>query len=300
MIKNRSLFIINTILVQILLIFIVNQQIAVIEDINIFKQYSPLLNLLVIILGIFSVFSITEVEKNASRAAEADLIKSHLDQIGMLVESLNKSRHEYAGHIQTIQSMLNLGKADKAIEYIEGIAERYWPCDEMVYVDHPALTALLNSKKTAAELKGVKFAFCAKCDLKNIPVKPWDLYSLVGNLLDNAFEAVVCNQGPKRVGLEIKHEQGNYVIYVHSNGPRIPDKLKEEIFNPGFTTKGSCASGYGLYFVKKLVEEYDGNIEVISGDKTTFIICLPDRDEVKSDRGYFRELRAGYALEPEK
>jgi len=37
MIKDRSLFIINTILVQALLIVIVNQQIRVVEDMNILK-----------------------------------------------------------------------------------------------------------------------------------------------------------------------------------------------------------------------------------------------------------------------
>jgi sensor histidine kinase regulating citrate/malate metabolism len=247
------------------------------------------LNLLVIILGIFSMFSITEIKKSASIAVEVSLIKNHLEQIERLVEVLHKSRHEYARHIQTIQSMLNLGKSDEAIEYIEGIAEKYWPCDEMVYVDHPVLTALLNSKKKSAELKGVEFAFCAKCDLKNIPVKPWDLCSMVGNLLDNAFEAVVCTQGPKRVGLEIKHEQGNYEIYVHNNGPRITDRLKEEIFNPGFTTKRSRARGYGLYLAKKLVEEYGGHIEVISRDKTTFIIYLPYRSEVENDKDRLHE-----------
>ncbi|MBA1335362.1 MAG: hypothetical protein HPY66_0984 [Firmicutes bacterium] len=289
MIKDRSLIIINTILAQILLIVIVNQQIMTMEDMNVLKQYLPFLNLLVIILGIFSIFSVTEIKKSVSMAAEVSLIKNHLEQIEKLVEVLHKSRHEHARHIQTIQSMLNLGKSDKAIEYIEGIVESYWPCDEMVYVDHPALTALLNSKKKSAELKGVEFAFCAKCDLKNIPVKPWDLCSVVGNLLDNAFEAVACTQGPKRVGLEIKHEQGNCVIFVHNNGPRISDRLKGKIFNPGVTTKGSSARGYGLYLVKKLVEEYGGNIEVISRDKTTFIIYLPDRGGMENDKDCLQE-----------
>lgn len=289
MIKDRSLFVINTILVQTLLIVIVNQQIRVVGDMNILKQYLPFIDLLVVVLGIFSVLSISEIKKNAFKAAEVNLMKNHLGQVEKLVELLQESRHEYARHIQAIQSMLNLGKVDKAVEYIEGITERYWPYDEMVYVGHPALTALLNSKKKAAELKGIEFAFCSKCDLKNIPVKPWDLCSMAGNLLDNALEAVLHNKSIKRVGFEIKYEDGNYVIYVHNNGPRIPDRLKEEIFKPGFTTKGSCARGYGLYLVKNLVEEYGGNIEVISGDKTTFIIYLPDRSEIKNDKDYLQE-----------
>lgn len=287
--KDRSVIIVNTILAQILLIVIVNQQMMVMDDMNILKQYLPFMNLMVMILGIFSIFSITQIKENVSTAVEVSLIKNHLDQIEKLTEVMHKSRHEHVRHIQTIQSMLNLGKSDKAIEYIEGIAGKYWPCDEMVYVDHPALSALLNSKKAAAELKGVEFAFCSKCNLKNIPVKPWDLCSMTGNLLDNAFEAVVCSQGPKRVGLEIKHDKNSYIIYVYNSGPRIPDRLKEKIFHPGFTTKRSGARGYGLYLVKKLVEEYGGNIEAISRDKTTFIIYLPDGGGMENDKNYLQE-----------
>jgi sensor histidine kinase regulating citrate/malate metabolism len=147
MIKDRSLTIINTILVQMLLIVIVNQQIMTMEDMNILKKYLPFLNLLVTILGIFSVLSVIEIKKSVSMAVEVSLIKNHLEQIERLVEVMQKNRHEYARHMQTLQAMLSLGKIEKAIEYIEGIAEKYWPCDEMVYVDHPALTALLNSKK---------------------------------------------------------------------------------------------------------------------------------------------------------
>ncbi|MDI6705551.1 MAG: ATP-binding protein, partial [Bacillota bacterium] len=96
-----------------------------------------------------------------------------------------------------------------------------------------------------------------------------------------------------------------YIIYVHNSGPRIPDRLKEEIFNPGVTTKGSPARGYGLYLVKKLVEEYGGHIEVISGDKTTFIIYLPDLPIPDAwlpglPQQHVDTLRAGYTPEPEK
>ena len=61
--KDRSVIIVNTILAQILLIVIVNQQIMIMEDMNVLKQYLPFINLLVIILGIFSIFSIMQIKE---------------------------------------------------------------------------------------------------------------------------------------------------------------------------------------------------------------------------------------------
>ena len=48
----------------------------------------------------------------------------------------------------------------------------------------------LNSKKVA-EAKKIDFAFSVKCDFNNINMHPWDLCSILGNLLDNALEAAL-------------------------------------------------------------------------------------------------------------
>lgn len=89
--KDRSVIIVNTILAQILLIVIVNQQIMIMEDMNVLKQYLPFINLLVMILGIFSIFSITQIKENVSKEVEVSLIKNHLDQIEKLTEVLHMS-----------------------------------------------------------------------------------------------------------------------------------------------------------------------------------------------------------------
>ena len=79
----------------------------------------------------------------------------------------------------------------------------------------------------------------------------------MGNLLDNAFEAVLLNDWKHRsVGLEIKEEQGIYIIYVCNNGPTIPKEEEERVFKAGYTTKGSQGRGYGLFLVRNIIESY--------------------------------------------
>lgn len=89
--------------------------------------------------------------------------------------------------------------------------------------------------------------------MADIRIPVWDLCSMLGNLLDNAIEAAVADPEP-RVGVEFKHENGFYVIYIINNGSPISDPSK--VLEAGSTTKGSDSRGYGLYIVNKLVNKY--------------------------------------------
>jgi len=106
----------------------------------------------------------------------------------------------------------------------------------------------------------------------------------VGNLLDNALEAALQAQIHRRVAVEIKYENKNYVIYVYNTGPKISKEARRRLFKEGYTTKGSEVRGYGLYLVKKLADKYEGKIDVVSGERTAFIVYLPDRGRGKDDK----------------
>jgi len=275
--KDNRLLIISTILLETLFIILINQQVYLVKDISDIKAILPFVNLAVLVLSGFVVYSIKGLEENAKKVMELNLLKAHLLQVEDLSKTLQTQKHEHSRHIQTIQAMVYLEETDKAMEYIEGIAENYRHTEEIVYVGHPALTALLNSKRKVAGVKKIDFAFSVKCDIAGIAVKPWDLCSILGNLLDNALEASLRGHIKRRVAIEIKYEDANYVIYVYNTGPKIPEMKMQRLFTAGYTTKESEARGYGLYLVKKLVDKYGGKIDVISEERTAFIVYLPDR-----------------------
>jgi signal transduction histidine kinase len=102
-----------------------------------------------------------------------------------------------------------------------------------------------------------------------------DLCSIVGNLIDNALEAAVNDEQQPRVGIEIKKEDNNCLIYVYNNGTKISSHEIPKIFRPGYSRTSFSTRGFGLYLVKKLVEEYSGSINVITEPRTTFIVSLP-------------------------
>jgi two-component system nitrogen regulation sensor histidine kinase NtrY len=70
------------------------------------------------------------------------------------------------------------------------------------------------------------------------------------------------------------------LIEIEDNGPGIPVDLREQIFNPFFTTKKS-GTGLGLSIVSKIIDDHRGWIRVsdlLSGQPhgTCFKVFLPE------------------------
>lgn len=277
---KASNIVIIAVLIQTMLMVFVNQLVYMSDTIEHVKGFLPFVNILVILITIIVLAFIKEIGKAARREVEVQAMKDNLKQTESLMKVLQSERHEYNRHLQTIQAMIHLGKIDSAIEYMDGLSEQNISSDEVIYLGNPVITVLLNTKSQVAKSKNIKFDFAIKCDVNEIRISPWDLSSILGNLLDNAFEAVLANgENNRAVGLEIKHEQNKYVIYVFNNGPTISLKIFKKIFNAGFTTKGSQGRGYGLFLVKSLVEQYGGSIELLSTQRTLFKVYLAGKGE---------------------
>lgn len=101
------------------------------------------------------------------------------------------------------------------------------------------------------------------------------LSRIITNLVTNAQQA----QSDDRnllVNVDIEQHQRKVIISVQDNGIGIAENMFERIFEPNFTSKNS-GMGLGLSMVRKMVEDYKGQITVKSelGKGSTFIITLP-------------------------
>ncbi len=93
------------------------------------------------------------------------------------------------------------------------------------------------------------------------------------NLLKNAKEAI---RGKGEIVIETGEADGFVVLSVRDSGTGMDDEEREMIFNPFFSKKTE-GMGLGLAYVKKVVEEHDGRVEVVSkkGKGSTFILKFP-------------------------
>jgi two-component system, NtrC family, nitrogen regulation sensor histidine kinase NtrY len=94
------------------------------------------------------------------------------------------------------------------------------------------------------------------------------------NLVNNAMDAVIENEGERKIQVEVftMHQQ-QVRIKVSNNGPHIPPELQEKIFVPFFTTK-QHGSGIGLSISQEIMKLHKGSLMVVSvpGGNTSFIL----------------------------
>ncbi|MFP3871293.1 MAG: histidine kinase N-terminal 7TM domain-containing protein [Candidatus Aenigmatarchaeota archaeon] len=101
-----------------------------------------------------------------------------------------------------------------------------------------------------------------------------------GPLLKESFSNLVENSLKHSDGNEMKisaEEEGKRVVVrVEDDGKGVPDGAKDSIMKKGYQGEGSSGSGLGMHLVKKIVEIYDGNIEVSDSEMggAEFDICL--------------------------
>jgi len=108
------------------------------------------------------------------------------------------------------------------------------------------------------------------------------LLNLFINAKDAIAEAKVA-QGKITVEVDYQEEpeQKFVKLDISDNGIGIDSKNLDKIFMPFFSTKGKKGTGIGLSTVKKIIENYNGNISISSqpGVGTTFTILLPEAKE---------------------
>lgn len=211
-----------------------------------------------------------ETEYEAKRAVE------NLKQIKQLVDSSRKQRHDFYHQLQTVYGLLEGGFFDRARNYINRMFSSVSRTGVLIKTDNFTISALLYTKIGLAEARNIDLEITVDCSLKELPLTPLESSSLLGNLIDNALEAVEEKTGEHRqVKLEITIEHGVYVIACANGGDPIAPEIRENIFKPDFTTKEGH-SGLGLAIVKDIVNKYRGAIHLNSdGHNTTFTVTIP-------------------------
>ena len=113
---------------------------------------------------------------------------------------------------------------------------------------------------------------------------------MIGNLIDNALEALAGTPQPREVHVHISDRDGIDII-VADTGPGVDAAEIHRVFDDGYTTKtgrGEIRRGLGLALVHRIVRRAGGTIEVSSGPGARFHVTLPIPDARPRPRGRVR------------
>ncbi|MFQ5872193.1 MAG: sensor histidine kinase [Dehalococcoidia bacterium] len=139
-----------------------------------------------------------------------------------------------------------------------------------------ALQFVAPYQKELVAVKGVPIEIaCELGEVTPVAGNDADLRTALVNVLVNALDALSREGGS--ISVETKTEGKFVTIAVRDTGPGMSEEVKQDIFNPFFTTKGVGRSGIGLFIVHKIVRRSGGRTTVDSalGEGSTITIELP-------------------------
>ena len=202
--------------------------------------------------------------------AEYTKLMEDLSGTRYLVDSMRANNHDFTNKLHVILGLIQMEMYEEATMYIQNITivQRETISKIMNAVNDPAIAALLIGKNARASELNVKFILREGCYYSatdmNLPSEM--LITIIGNLLDNALEALNENcdyESEKELLFGIYSHPGAVLITVDDTGGGIEEKNLGHIFENGYSTKGE-GRGTGLYQIKMMVENFGGKIIVES------------------------------------
>jgi signal transduction histidine kinase len=98
------------------------------------------------------------------------------------------------------------------------------------------------------------------------------LSSVVRNLVENAIEHAG-DDPTVTVSAEVADDEAR--LHVADDGPGVPERMLDDVFEKGERGPRSDGTGIGLYLVRTLVGRYGGTVDVENDDGAVFTVTLP-------------------------
>ncbi len=214
-----------------------------------------------------AVLDIREAFSARKLASDADMLQDAYAQLEDLNGTLRAQRHDFMNHLQVVFSLLELEDYKEASDYIERVYGDIRRVSRTLKTAHPAINALLAAKVGDCEARGVHVDLQIESPWTDLPVESWEMCRVLGNLIDNAMDAMKETPAP-RLLIRLSESVQSYTFAIANNGPMIPSSVAERIFQRGFSTKGE-GRGMGLSIVRGIMESGGGKLTLSSDEKET-------------------------------
>lgn len=143
-----------------------------------------------------------------------------------------------------------------------------------------SINRVVNDVLSLTELrimkKHISFDVLLDDEIPHTYFSPLHLEQAILNILMNAIDAVESKSGI--INLKTFKDVNSACISIRDNGPGIPDKIKDKIFEAFVTTKPSgVGTGLGLNVARDIITSLKGDLDVISSQDrgTEMIIKIP-------------------------
>lgn len=199
-----------------------------------------------------------------------------------MVSTLRANTHEFSNKLQVISGLLQMDFVDEAREYIGNLSAAHERTigPVMKLIRNSGVAALILGKENNMRELGIELSLLPNSGLpeRSRYLSTNELVTVVGNLLENAMEAVdrVPGGTDRAVAVQITEDDRGLLVMVSDTGEGIPQENLPHIFENGFSTKSGSGRGVGMNLIRQIVDRHGGSIEVDTepGSGTTITIIF--------------------------
>lgn len=197
---------------------------------------------------------------------EVSVLAEQLTGVRRYAEALRASTHEFKNKLHVLLGLAQMGDLTALRSYLGELAEHHVaPTTALVAgIGEPVLAGFLLGKQSEARERDITLDI----DAESVIPAPRDpalvhvLVTVLGNLLENAFEAVA-ECATRRVMLTLSLDEALLCLHVQDTGVGIPDGLRSRIFEPGVSSKGE-RRGLGLAMIRAQLDARGGALSLYS------------------------------------
>lgn len=216
------------------------------------------INLLVFYL--YDVLASAYVKLEETAIFERQLA-SYSNQLNVMMQSEEKMvalRHDMKHHLNQLSIMANRNQDTEVFDYIQSMHSYFNSPYCYTSTGNKDIDSLINYMLNKAEkiIEKVDYEINVPKDLE---INSLDLNIIIGNLLENAIDAAKSSIG-KWMEVSLNYEQG--ILFI-----RVRNSFNNEVKRQGdtyITTKKKMdGHGIGLQNVKKVVDSYKGEMQIL-------------------------------------
>ena len=210
---------------------------------------------------------------------ELTLLEQELGDTKATSDMLRAQTHEFANQLHTISGLIQLEEYDDVIRFIDGVSfSRSKTLEEITQrILDPTIAALLIAKASVIAERGMELILASDSWLPRCEDSmAKDLTTVIGNLIDNAMDAVAESEMAK-INLRIDTAEEHVTITVKDSGPGLDPEVIEEIFTQGFSTKTvqkDRKRGFGLALSRLVCRRRGGDILAENDHGAKFVATL--------------------------
>ncbi len=211
---------------------------------------------------------------------DIEAMSRRLTAVTAMSTALRVQRHEFANRLHVVRGLVATGRVDEADSYLAGVLEQgpvAFPTVDAGLVDEPYLQAFLGAKAMEAEERGVALRVGPGTLVRGILVRPEEVTTVLGNLVDNAMHAAVRGSRADRwVEVEALDDGVDLHIAVSDSGDglaasdagrvfqRRPDDVDGAAEALAASGEGDPAHGlgFGLPLVRDIARRDGGDVWV--------------------------------------